>query len=125
MSEMKDNGPFLLPIESPLAMTYRKQNAYLDVHTSPFSAWTDKWKRVRPTSFQEAFTMYQRCLETWWACTRPQGPQTLDVDCPPPPKSLLLTIWAKRDLVGPGLPIEKLQRHLTFGAPGHDSHLAM
>lgn len=29
------NGPFLSLIESPLAMTYRKQSAYLDVYRSP------------------------------------------------------------------------------------------
>lgn len=40
------NGPFLLLIESPLAMTYHKQTAYLDVYRSPLSAWTDKSKRV-------------------------------------------------------------------------------
>lgn len=40
------NGPFLLLIESPLAMTYHKQIACLDVYRSPLSAWTDKWKRV-------------------------------------------------------------------------------
>lgn len=43
------NGPFLSLIESQLAMTYRKQSAYLDVYKSPLSAWTDQWKRVRPT----------------------------------------------------------------------------
>lgn len=36
------NGPFLLLIESPLAMTYHKQIAYLDVYRSPLSAWTEK-----------------------------------------------------------------------------------
>lgn len=36
------NGHFLLLIESPLAMTYHKQSAYIDVYRSPLSAWTDQ-----------------------------------------------------------------------------------